>query len=457
MTQTQYTNQKPKMSKQQKPIDTLICASWTIPVTPRGEVFEDFAIAVHQGRIVDLLPESEALQRYQPDSHYTLENHALLPGLINAHGHASMSLFRGLADDLPLMEWLNDHIWPAEARWVNEAFVTDGSKLAIAEMIRSGTTCFSDMYFFPEVAARVAQECGIRAQLVCPVLDFPTVWASKPEEYLEKSLKLAIEYAEHPLINVGLGPHAPYTVSDKPLINIRDIASEYDIPVQIHLHETQQEVDEALSKDQQRPLSRLAGLGLLSDDIHLQCVHMTALNEEDIAQLKGSAASVVHCPESNLKLASGFCPVQTLLDSGITVALGTDGAASNNDLDMIGEMRTAALLGKAVAQDASALSAPTALEMATLGGARALGIDDQCGTLEIGKSADIIAVDMARLNTLPSYDLISDIVYSLSSSQVSYNWIAGELKLEKGQLTELDEHALRENAISWSEKIKANK
>lgn len=444
-----------KKDTQNNAIDTLISASWIIPVCPQDQVLQDHAIAIHQGQIVDILPQAQAIHTYDPANHYTLENHAVLPGLINAHGHAPMSLFRGLADDLPLMEWLNDHIWPAEARWVSEAFVADGSRLAIAEMIRSGTTCYSDMYFFPEVAAKVADSMGMRAQFVCPVLDFPTIWGSGPEEYLEKSLALAIAYAEHPRINIGLGPHAPYTVSDAPLINMAEIVKEYDIPIQIHLHETQHEVSEAIEQSGKNPITRLKEIGLISKDIPLQCVHMTSLSEQDIATVKESAASVIHCPESNMKLASGLCPVQMLLDAGVNVALGTDGAASNNDLDLFGEMRSAALLGKAIAGDASAIRASKALEMATLGGARALGIEEVCGSLEKGKAADIIALDMARLNTLPSYDLISDIVYSLSSSQVAYSWIAGKLKLKQGRLTELNEEGLIANARAWSEKISA--
>ena len=432
----------------------LIQASWIIPVIPEQTVLENHCIAVHDGKILEILPAAEAQQKYQARSDFLLENHALMPGLINAHGHAPMSLFRGLADDLPLMEWLNDHIWPAEGKWVGEEFVRDGSALAIAEMLRSGTTCYSDMYFFPEVAAKLAEEQGIRAQYVCPVLDFPTVWASSAEEYLEKSLKLAIDYAEHPLIQVGLGPHAPYTVSDAPLKNIRDIAIEYDVPVQIHLHETQHEVDEALANSSLRPIARLKELGLISEDIPLQCVHMTALNKRDIETIADSRASVIHCPESNLKLASGFCPVQSLLDSSINVALGTDGAASNNDLDMFGEMRTAALLGKAVAQNASAVNAHTALEMATINGARSLGIEDVCGSLEAGKAADMIALDLAQLNTQPSYDPVSDIVYSASSRQVMYSWIAGRQKIHQGQLLDLDEHLLLEKARYWSNKIR---
>ncbi len=437
-------------------IDMLLHAQWVIPVAPNNAALADHSVAVHEGKIVDVLPSDKASARYTADKTIHFESHAIMPGLINAHGHAPMSLFRGIADDLPLMEWLNDHIWPAEGRWVSEDFVRDGTELAIAEMLKAGTTCYSDMYFFPEVAAKVADQVGIRAQYVCPVLDFPTIWGDGPDDYLAKALELAIAYAESSLITVGLGPHAPYTVSDQPLENIRDLSTEYDIPVQIHLHETQHEVDEALVEKAERPIARLKRLGLISPGIPLQCVHMTALDDQDIADIQASGASVVHCPESNLKLASGFCPTQQLLDADINVALGTDGAASNNDLDLFGEMRTAALIGKAIAKNASAINARTAIEMATINGARALGLECVCGSLEPGKEADIIAVNLAQLNTQPSYDPISDIVYSLAANQVDSVWVAGRPQLVNHELVEFNEKTLIDKAIRWSTKISAS-
>lgn len=434
-------------------IDTLIHAKWLLPIVPKDTVLEDHCLAIHDGCIIDILASSEAASRYIAKDTFELSSHALMPGLVNAHGHSAMSLFRGIADDLPLMEWLSDHIWPAEGKWVSEDFVRDGTRLAIAEMLRNGTTCFSDMYFFPNIAAEVANEMGIRAQLCCPVLDFPTIWGSGPEEYIEKALNLAIEHADHPLVEIGLGPHAPYTVSDAPLENIRDLAREHDMPVQIHLHETQHEVDEAIENTGKRPIQRLVDLRLISKDIPLQCVHMTALNDEDIASLKDSAAHVIHCPESNLKLASGFCETEKLLQAGINVALGTDGAASNNDLDMLGETRTAALIAKPIAQNAAAVNSHTALEMATINGAKALGIADITGSLEVGKAADVIAINLDSLNSQPSYDPISDIVYSVASNQVSHNWIAGSLQLKDGELINIDRRKLIQMAQEWAKKI----
>lgn len=435
-------------------IDTLIHAKWIIPIVPKDTILENHCVAVNDGRIVEVLPSDDAKQKYDATESFVLETHALMPGFINAHGHSAMSLFRGIADDLPLMEWLNDHIWPAEGKWVSEEFVRDGTALAIAEMIRGGTTCFSDMYFFPNIAAEVANEIGMRAQFCCPILDFPTIWGSGPEEYIEKAVNLAIQYADNSLIEIGLGPHAPYTVSDGPLENVRDLAREHEMPVQIHLHETQHEVDEAIQNTGKRPIQRLAELGLITNDIPLQCVHMTALNDEDIATIKDSAAHIIHCPESNLKLASGFCETEKLLQANVNIALGTDGAASNNDLDMLGETRTAALIAKPIAQSAAAVSAHTALQMATINGAKALSIEAETGSLESGKAADIIAINLDSLNSQPSYDPMSDIVYSVAANQVSHSWIAGKQHLNDGELLHMDRRKLIDMAQAWASKIK---
>jgi len=437
-------------------VDTLIHARYVIPVNPKGLVLENHSIALLENKIIAVLPTEEVSSFYTAKHEYQLNQHAIMPGLINAHGHAAMSLFRGIADDLPLMEWLNDHIWPAEGAWVSEDFVRDGTELAIAEMIRGGTSCFSDMYFFPNIAAQVADKNGIRAQFCCPILDFPTVWGTGPEDYIAKALDLNKQYEEHSLINIGLGPHAPYTVSDQPLEAIRDLAIEIKLPIQIHLHETQQEVDDAIKKSGITPIQRLKNIGLISSDISLQCVHMTALNDQDIETIKNSAATIVHCPESNLKLASGFCETAKLLDAGINISLGTDGAASNNDLDMFGELRTAALIAKPVARDASALDAATALEMATINGARALGIETITGSIEVGKCADLIAINLDALNSQPSFDPISDIVYSVASNQVSHHWINGKLLLQDGKLLNLDVKEIILKAQQWANKIKVN-
>ncbi|MBL1274641.1 MAG: TRZ/ATZ family hydrolase, partial [Ectothiorhodospiraceae bacterium] len=363
-------------------IDTLIHARWIIPVAPADQVLEHHAIAVHEGCILEILPSHEADEKYTADAVHQLSGHALIPGLVNAHTHAAMSLFRGLADDLPLMDWLQNHIWPAEGKWVNAEFVADGTRLAIAEMLRGGTTCFNDMYFFPDETARVADNAGIRAVVGLIVIDFPTVWATNADEYLSKGIEVHDSYRNNPLITTAFAPHAPYTVSDEPLQRILTFADEMDVPIHMHLHETEHEVQEAESNTDLRPLARMEALGLISP--RFMAVHMTQLVDEEIDQIATRGAHIVHCPESNMKLASGYCPVQKLLNAGVNVALGTDGAASNNDLDMFGEKRSAALLGKVVARDASALNATQVLHMATLGGAKALGLEAQIGSLEIG-------------------------------------------------------------------------
>ena len=439
---------------QKQGIDCLIHAAYIIPVVPENQIFEDHCLAIDQGKILAILPKADCLERYQPEEVHYLNDHVLMPGLINAHGHAAMSLFRGLADDLPLMEWLNDHIWPAEGKWVSAEFVYDGTRLAIAEMLRSGTSCFSDMYFFPEMAAKAAKEMGIRAQLCGPILDFPTVWGSGPDDYISKILALHDKYQDDDLVRIALGPHAPYTVSNSPLIRIKDLAVERKMPVQIHLHETRFEVDEAERDQGIRPIQRLTNIGLIGDEVALQCVHMTELNDEDISNLANSKAHVIHCPESNLKLASGFCETDKLLKAGINVALGTDGAASNNDLDMFSEMRTAALIAKPVANNAAAVDAMTAIQIATINGAKALGIDEMTGSLEVGKSADLIAIELSKLNSQPSYHLLSDIVYAINSQQVTDHWIKGKQVLKNRQLSPGLEADILAKTKQWAEKIK---
>jgi 5-methylthioadenosine/S-adenosylhomocysteine deaminase len=401
-----------------------------------------------EGNILDILPQQQAQQKYQALQTETLDTHALIPGFINAHTHVAMSLFRGIADDLPLMNWLEKHIWPLEKKWANAEFVRDGTDLAIAEMLRGGTTCFNDMYFFPEVTAHQAIQHGVRANIGLIMIDFPTAWADGPEQYIEKGLALHDELRHEPLIRTPFAPHAPYTVSDEPLHQISTLAAELNLPIHMHVHETLHEVSQG-----PRPLKRLHDLGLINPAFI--AVHMTQLSTGEINKFAQSGAHIVHCPESNLKLASGFCPVQKCLDAGINVALGTDGAASNNDLDMLGEMRTAALLAKGVAQDASAVNAATALRMATLNGAKALGIDDITGSLMIGKAADICAIDLSDIETQPLYNATTQIVYSATRNQVSDIWVAGKRCLKNRQLTTLNLADLKSKIAKWQLKLSA--
>ncbi len=434
-----------------QPIDTLIHARWIIPVEPERSVLEHHALAVDKGRIVALLDSREATARYQPAETVNLHHHALIPGLVNAHTHAAMTLFRGMADDLVLAEWLQGHIWPAEATWVSPDFVRDGTLLSIAEMLRSGTTCFNDMYFFPDVTARAATETGIRACVGLILIDFPTAWAQSAQEYLEKGLALHDELRHSETVRTAFAPHAPYTVSDGPLEKVRTLADELDLPVHMHVHETAHEIEESLARYGMRPLERLDRLGLLNP--HLLAVHMTQLHPEEMTTLAERGVHVLHCPESNLKLGSGFCEVARLLAAGVNVALGTDGAASNNDLDMLVEMRTAALLAKGVSRDPTAVPAHTALRMATLNGARALGLDDTIGSLVPGKAADMTALDLSHLSCQPVYDAASQVVYAASRDQVTDVWVAGRHLLKNGEPTTLDRHAVLRRTVEWGRKI----
>jgi len=432
-------------------IDAILHATWIAPVNAKNTIHHNYSIAIHAGRIHDLLPRQEILDKYSSDVEIMLDNQLLIPGLINSHTHSPMSLMRGLADDLPLMDWLNNHIWPTEQKHVSAKFVFDGSLLACAEMIRSGTTCFNDMYFFPEETARAVEQAGMRAKLGLIVIDFPSAWAKDADEYLSKGIELHDQLHNNSLISTAFAPHAPYTVSDDPLKRISTYAEELDIPIHIHLHETADEVEQAVASTGKRPIQRLNELGLLSP--RLLAVHMTQLTDEEINLVAENGAHVLHCPESNLKLASGFCPAYQLQQAGVNVTLGTDGAASNNDLDMIAEMRTAALLAKAVANNACALPADDILRMATINAANALGLDSEIGSLEIGKSADITAVDLSSIENQPVYNPVSQLVYSAGRENVSNVWVAGNHLLKNRELTTLDEKAILEKAKYWQGKI----
>ena len=438
------------MTLQQKKADLLIHPDWIVPVLPHGEVLRNHSIALSGGLISAVLPRAEA---DSIDAQETLElsGQALLPGLVNCHGHAAMSLLRGYADDQPLMPWLEQHIWPAEQAHVNEEFVSDGTELAIAEMIRSGTTTFSDMYFFPDICAATAQRLGMRCQITFPIFDFPTAWGLDGDDYIRKGLTLRDDFKHSALVTVVFGPHAPYTVSEGNLVKIATLAAELDAPLQIHLHETSAEVLQALEQYGERPLDMLHRLGLLSP--RTQCVHMTDLSDEDITLLAATGAHVVHCPQSNMKLASGTCRVSSLLQEGVNVALGTDSAASNNDLNMFAEMQTAALLAKLQSNNASSLPAADALAMATINGATALGLEDKIGSLEVGKQADLIAVDLRGPETQPLYQPLSQLVYACNGSQVTHSWIGGEPIMISRQLTRINVDTLMNRISAWQQQI----
>lgn len=433
-------------------IDLLIEARWIIPVEPANTLWENHAIAVDQGRILDILPIDQARALYFPREIKVLPDHLLIPGLVNLHTHAAMSLLRGLADDLPLMEWLQNHIWPAEGRHVSKAFVHDGTLLAAAEMLRGGITCFNDMYFFPEAAAEAAETLGIRAALGLTVLEAPTTYASDAEDCLNKGLEARDRLKAHPLLSFCLAPHAPYTVSNKTFERVLTLSEQLDLPIHVHLHETQAEIEGSLKQYGLRPLQRLQELGLLSPNlIAVHGVHCTA---GEIALLAQQGCSIAHCPSSNLKLASGIPPLQAWLEAGINVGLGSDGSASNNRLDLLTEMRLASLLAKGVTQNAEAAPAHQMLRLATLNGAQALGLQDKIGSLEKGKEADICALAINAPEAQPCYSPQSHLVYVLDRSAVTHVWTHGQLRLNNGELQEIGKNDLINLARLWQNKIR---
>jgi 5-methylthioadenosine/S-adenosylhomocysteine deaminase len=432
-------------------IDTLLHPRWIVPIIPRGVVYEHYSIAIHAGKIVDILATSEGKKQYQADNEIELVEHVVLPGLVNAHAHSPMVLLRGLADDMVLMDWLEQYIWPAENKLVNAEFIRDGMRLAMAEMISSGTTCFNEHYFYPDLSVNFIAEVGMRARVGLMVIDMSFPWSNNAEDCLNKAKQRLAQGPPNELIQFSMAPHSPHTNDDSILLEIKGLSEQFNLPIHMHVHETAYEISKSLADYGKRPLQRLADLGLLSP--LLQNVHMTQVIDEDIELLINSGSHVVHCPESNLKLASGYCPVQRLREAGINIALGTDGAASNNDLDLFGEMRTAAMIGKAIANDPTATSATDILEMATLGGAKALGFDKEIGSIEPGKAADLIALDFNHLNTQPVYHPISHLVYACHSTQVSDVWVAGRQLLKNHKLQTLDRAECIAVAQKWRSRI----
>lgn len=432
-------------------VEQIIQPHWLIPVDDQQSVLLEHAVVVEQDEIVEYGPAAAIHAKYNSSNITVLEHHALIPGLVNAHTHAAMTLLRGFADDMPLMQWLSEHIWPAEAKWVERAFVEAGANLACAEMIKGGTTCFNDMYFFPDVVADSAKEAGMRACIGMIVLDTPTVWAENADEYIKKGLAIHDQVRHSPLITTVFAPHAPYTVSDEPLRRIATLSEELDCQVHMHVHETAHEVEESNARYGIRPLERLAQLGLLSP--RLLAVHMTQLLPGEIQTVAERGVHVVHCPESNMKLASGFCPLSKLAAAGINVCIGTDGASSNNDLDMLGEMRTASLIAKGFSNDPAAFNAHETLAAATLNGAKALGLEHSIGSIAAGKKADLVAIDLSHCATQPVYHPVSQIVYSASREQVSDVWVGGQRLLENGLLTKLDLERICAVAGEWRDKI----
>ena len=435
-----------------RPVDLLILPRWIIPVVPHGVTLEQHALVVDGGQIVALLPSEEALEAFAPRETVELPEHILTPGLVNAHTHAAMSLLRGIADDLPLMTWLTEHIWPTEGRLLSPEFVRDGTLLACTEMLRGGITCFNDMYFYPQAAANAALQLGMRASLGITTLEFPTSYAADADDYLEKGLSVRDQFLGEPLLSFTLSPHAPYTVSDRSFLRILTISEQLDLPIHTHLHETASEISDSLKQHGVRPLERLHRLGLLSPN--LTAVHAVHLDAHDLDLLAAHGCHVAHCPTSNLKLASGIAPVSAMLEHGLNVAIGTDGCASNNRLDLFAETRLAALLAKGSSGNAAAVDAHSALRMATLDGARALGLETRIGSLEAGKAADLCATRLDHLETLPCFDPASHLIHVCGREHVSDVWVAGQRCVNTNKLGNSVVNELMANAQVWQNKIR---
>ena len=433
------------------PADVILAPRWIATVNDDGDVLVDSAVVIEADRIVAVGPRTQVESDYPGIAVVELPNQLLAPGLINAHTHAAMTLLRGLADDLPLEIWLTEHVWPAEAKWVSPEFVRDGTRLAIAEMLVGGVTCFSDMYFFPAQAAAVSSNMGMRIVAGMTCFDNPTPYSRDAADCLAQGRELHRQFHDDPLVTTAVAPHAPYTVSDPTWRDVVALAEELSIPIHTHLHETGKEVEDSVAAYGDRPVDRLARLGAVSD--RLIAAHMTTASRADISSLAAAGSSVVHCPESNLKLASGFAPVTSIRDGGVNVALGTDGAASNNDLDMIGEMRTAALLAKGVTADAAALPAVDVLRMATIDAARALHLADQIGSIEVGKQADLLAVRLVDAVSGPVHDPISQFVYTATRHQVSDVWVAGVRRVADGRLADDAAAGLAELTEKWTKRL----
>jgi len=429
----------------------LIHARYTVPVRPRGAIYENYCVAVEDDRIIGIVPAEDAVRSWPEAEWIELPEHVLMPGLINAHTHSPMTLLRGFADDMELHVWLQQHIWPAEKEFVGPEFVADGTRLAIAEMIRAGTTCFNDMYFFPDATIEACIEAGMRASIGITIIEIESAWASGVDDYIEKGLGLAEKWQSQPLITFTLSPHAPYTVSDETLSRVSDLSRARGFPVHMHLLETEWEIKQSQQQHDLHPLKRLEQHGLLGPN--LQAVHMAQLSSEDIATLAAAEANVIHCPQSNLKLASGICPLTALLGAGVNVALGTDGAAANNDLDLLAEAQTAALLAKGISGDPRAVDAFQVLEMMTINGAKALGLEQRIGSIETGKQADLCALDLGAPETQPLYNVVSQVIYAASRRQFTDVWVAGKRLLDGGKLKTIDIDSVVQSAREWQPRL----
>jgi 5-methylthioadenosine/S-adenosylhomocysteine deaminase len=441
-------------------ITTILTPRWIAPVMPANVILENHSVVIQGETILALLPTALAKTTYPNATEQLFPESLLTPGLINAHSHAAMSLLRGAGDDMPLKEWLENRIWPLEGKLVSPEFVFDGTVIAAYEMLMGGVTCFNDMYFFPEAAARAAKTMGMRANLGIVVFEFPSAYGSGPADYLAKGLKLRDETSRDDdpasrLLSFCLAPHAPYTVSNESFTRVAMLANELGLGIHTHLHETAFEIAQSISEHGKRPIERLADLGLLGPDF--VAIHGVHLSKSDIALLSEAKASVVHCPHSNLKLASGLAPVAELLASGVNLAMGTDGSASNNRLDLLSETHTASLLSKGVTSNAQSFNARQALYAMTMAGAFAVGRSAEIGSIEQGKAADISVFDFSSIDMQPVHDAISHLIYAAHRTNLSDVWICGKHVVQKRQLAQSGAQATVSEVVArsvlWHNKV----
>jgi len=433
-------------------VDLIIYPRWLIPVEPSAVVLDEHALVIDQGIIIDICPQAEVATRYQANATEYLKQHVLMPGLVNTHTHAAMALFRGIADDIPLKSWLEDWIWPLETRWGSTEMVRDGTLLACAEMLRAGITTFNDMYFFPEAAAEAVDQSGIRASLGILAFEVPTSYGLGADDYLNRGLAIRDALRNHPRLSFMLAPHAPYTVTDKTFERIAVLAAQTGLGIHIHLHETQHEVEESIAQHGERPIARLDRLGILGPQT--LAVHIVALNDIDIEMIARQGVHVSHCPTSNLKLGSGFARTRDLSRAGINLALGTDGAAANNRLDLLSEARLAGLIAKGSHHDPSLFPTHQLIYMATLGGARALGLDHKIGSLQIGKHADLCAIRLDEAATLPVFDPASQVVHCAGRDQVTDVWVGGQRVVKMKHLMQISQEEIYLKAKTWQNRFR---
>lgn len=432
-------------------VDHIICGDYVLPMDQSLAVIEKGAVAIKGNSILDVGSSEELSGKYLTDHMVSGEGRAVLPGFINTHTHAAMVYFRGIADDLPLHEWLNHHIWPAENSWLSAPFISDAVELACLEMLKGGITTYNDMYFFEHAAGESSKRIGMRAVLGSGILDFPSVSAQSADEYLENAKQFIKDWNGDELITPCIAPHALYTCGPETLKKAKTLAEIMDVPLHIHLSETQWEVGEVMARYHKRPVEYLADLGFLDESV--LAAHCIWLHDHEIDLLAKHKVGVSHCMESNLKLASGFAPVVSMLTAGIKVSFGTDGAASNNDLSILSEMSTTAKVHKALSNDPTVLDAKTALLMATRWGAEVLGLGNLVGSIERGKSADIIVMDIDKPHLTPIYNIYSHIVYAAMESDVEAVMVNGKMVMNDRELLTLDEEDILRKARKWRDKI----